>query len=89
MKHAYEMTCKCARCGRERVRRGAQGNTDPRRVVNGRRLLDAAQAKARRALRRGSRRPAFGSAEWAETRGDDVPSLDQPGDSFDMPGGDW
>ena len=34
--------------------------------------------------RRGTRQPVPGSAEWAETRGDDVPSLDQPGDDFDM-----
>ena len=29
-----------------------------------------------------SRSPIVGSAEWAETRGDDIPSLDQPGDDF-------
>lgn len=45
----------------------------------------AATAKAkRRSRRKGSRTPVPGSAEWAETRGDDIPSLDQPGDDFDM-----
>lgn len=29
------------------------------------------------------RKPSPGSQEWAETRGDDIPSYDQPGDDFD------
>lgn len=33
---------------------------------------------------RQNQRPAHGSQEWAETRGDDIPSLDVPGDSFDI-----
>ena len=31
-----------------------------------------------------SPRPIPGSQEWAETRADDVPCLDQPGDDFDV-----
>ena len=30
-----------------------------------------------------TRRPTPGSQEWAETRGDDIPPLDEPGDDFD------
>jgi hypothetical protein len=28
-------------------------------------------------------KPAWGSQDWAETMGDDIPSDDQPGDDFD------
>ena len=32
---------------------------------------------------RRERKPEWGSQEWAETRGDDIPPLDEPGDDFD------
>jgi hypothetical protein len=47
-------------------------------------LINAtAKRRHRRSRRPSSRSPIVGSAEWAETRGDDLPSLDQPGDDYD------
>lgn len=42
-----------------------------------------AATKRRRRFVQSRRSPIVGSAEWAETRGDDLPSYDQPGDDFD------
>lgn len=70
MKHSYDATCNCARCDKESNRRRRQALNDGR-----------ARFYAQPVRR--SRRPVHGSQEWAETRGDDIPSYDQPGDDFD------
>ncbi len=67
MKHAYATGCSCARCARERTRRGVQSNAAPIDFGKVRRGI-----AAERRRQRGSRSPAPGSAEWAETRGDDL-----------------
>ncbi len=77
MKHSYRPDCACDHCMKERERRTAQAAHDPRRAYQER------QKRARRTPRTTSRKPAYGSAEWAETRGDDIPSYDVPGDDFD------
>lgn len=76
MKHPYRDTCDCTRCHKERERRTAQATADPRRLQQ--------VARKRRARKPITRRPVPGSQEWAETRGDDIPSYDVPGDDFDM-----
>lgn len=78
MKHAYQADCTCQRCMKERARRSAQAAADPRRVQ---------QVRKRRRTRKpaAEHRSVWGSAEWAETYSDDIPSLDEPGDDFDMP----
>lgn len=62
-RHPYDPACDCPRCTRESVRRTAQGASDPRRFN---------RPPARRRQKADSRRPIVGSAEWAETRGDDL-----------------
>lgn len=79
MKHPYKVGCTCGRCTKEAARREAQGRRDNLNAGNRRFYQQPIRRRAR-----GSRRPIVGSAEWAETRGDDIPSLDQPGDDFDM-----
>jgi hypothetical protein len=67
-KHPYNSDCHCARCLRELTRRTAQSAKDPRTLT---------QATRKRFTRiRETRRPIVGSAEWAETRGDDIPGGD-------------
>jgi hypothetical protein len=79
MKHSYRDTCDCLRCQKERMRRTSQAASDPRRHHQ------MAQKRKRWASqnRIPSRKPAWGSQEWAETRGDDIPSYDVPGDDRD------
>lgn len=68
MKHAYKVGCECKRCLREAARRAAQSYAGGSREA-----LARARALLRRPARgKGSRRPVPGSAEWAETRGDDL-----------------
>lgn len=69
MKHSYTVGCACQRCTRERTRRTAQSSADFAR--NPQRRSDALKA-ARKRVRTFERRPIVGSAEWAETRGDDL-----------------
>lgn len=63
MKHPYTVGCPCLRCIRELARRDAQARRD--NLNSGRRRFY--QQPVRR-----DRRPAPGSQEWAETRGDDI-----------------
>lgn len=64
MKHSYREGCLCVRCERELKRRTAQSAADPRRQTQ--------PPKRRRKKPTPERRPVVGSAEWAETRGDDL-----------------
>jgi hypothetical protein len=61
MKHPYRPECACARCEKEKARRTAQGQ-----AINPYHVRQVRQAK------RQTRRPAVGSQEWAESRGDDL-----------------
>lgn len=63
MKHSYRAECGCERCTKELARRTAQSAAAFR--ANPRPLKRASQ-------RPSTRRPTPGSAEWAETRGDDL-----------------
>lgn len=82
MKHSYRADCDCRRCTREHSRRNQQAAAEhSRQVATG----EWRRPTTRRARRSSARRPTPGTQEWAETRGDDIPSLDQPGDDFDMP----
>lgn len=76
MKHSYRADCDCKRCTNERARRDAQSRA---RIAN--KAWPSVRYRGRRAP--AQRRPVPGSQEWAETRGDDIPSYDQPGDDFD------
>lgn len=62
MKHSYTVGCDCQRCTKELTRRTAQSASDPRRLQ---------QVKRKRTRKPATRKPVHGSAEWAETRGDD------------------
>ncbi len=62
MKHPYSNTCECHRCTRERTRREHQSATTPHLT----------HRSSRPRLK--TRRPVWGSQEWAETRGDDIDS---------------
>lgn len=62
-KHAYTLGCDCLRCAKECARRSAQSLANPQRGI-----WNTQKPKPRR-----SRKPAYGSQEWAETRGDDIP----------------
>lgn len=59
-KHGYNVACDCARCLKERARRSAQSLTNPQHRV------------PVKACRSASRKPTWGTQEWAETRGDDL-----------------
>ena len=61
VKHAYTVGCECKRCAREAIRRKAQSVTDYVPPV-----------KLRRYKPKNTGRVTWGSAEWAETRGDDL-----------------
>lgn len=69
MKHSYLATCDCARCAKERARREGQAQANPQRMWD----ALAKSAASMRRKPRGTRKPAWGTAEWAETRGDDLP----------------
>lgn len=62
MKHSYRADCDCKRCARERKRRAARAALN-----DGIRRLYAQRSRKPR-----DRRPAPGSQQWAETRGDDI-----------------
>ena len=64
MKHSYQFDCACNRCGKEHERRTRQ------RVLG--HLSPASWRKPRQKRGKGSRSPIVGSAEWAETHGDDL-----------------
>lgn len=68
MKHSYDSNCGCRRCTKERARRDMQSRQDA--------IGDAHRTAVHHLTRLRSRRPIPGSQEWAETRGDDIPSLD-------------
>jgi hypothetical protein len=63
-KHPYDSQCTCNRCEREQQRRFQQSLSNPRPDVR----------PLRKARRQSTRRPTWGTAEWAETHGDDIPS---------------
>lgn len=87
MRHSYRLDCECPRCTKERARRSSQSLQDSRNnpAPAGYRWDAAKRTHVKiRKPRKSSRSPVPGSAEWAETRGDDIPSYDQPGDDFDM-----
>ena len=69
MKHPYRLDCDCSRCSKERARRDNQSKQNI--AVRG---IHAALIRSERNHRRRTSecKPAFGSAEWAETRGDDL-----------------
>lgn len=64
MKHSYTVGCDCGRCTRELARRTAQSFTEAQRHP---------KPVRRPRARRSTRKPTWGSQEWAETRGDDLP----------------
>lgn len=64
MKHSYIIGCGCERCTKECARRSAQSAADI--------ALHPPVIKRTRRRRVASRRPVWGSQEWAETRGDDI-----------------
>lgn len=80
MKHSYRPECTCDRCNGERNRRERQADQNAAR----RRPCAIRTSYGRRNVSCSERRPTPGSQEWAETRGDDIPSYDQPGDDFDI-----
>jgi hypothetical protein len=63
-RHPFDTDCNCARCLKELRRRTAQSARDPRTLTHA--------TRKRFARIRETRRPIVGSAEWAETRGDDL-----------------
>lgn len=63
MKHAYKPDCTCTRCTREASRRNSQS-----RANTARKVWPAVRYRGRKV----SKRPAPGSAEWAETYADDL-----------------
>lgn len=79
MKHPYTVDCPCKRCTKELARRQLQATSSSRTPQYRRSAHHYGNGPVR------ERRPVHGSQEWAETRADDIPSLDQPGDDFDMP----
>ena len=71
MKHSYVVGCECKRCIRECARRMRQATAESVKHPK----VDTAAAKKHARWereRRCERRPVWGSAEWAETRGDDL-----------------
>lgn len=64
MKHAYSVSCSCPRCIRERNRRERQMLNDGNKRFY--------RQPVRFAARPATRKPTPGSAEWAETRSDDL-----------------
>jgi hypothetical protein len=68
MKHSYDVACECSRCSKERARRDAQSLANAGRTP----IYGPGRRYRLNGQRKETRRPVWGSQEWAETRGDDL-----------------